>query len=120
AEDLVLVKLLGQCGRLWRTIEALQHGSLLLEALVRLHGRRHLVLVVDLEHADLVPFDAALAVHKIDVVVIAGAEKHADGLRGARAVALQTEYQLLVLRSGIARHKGDRNCTGSDRRYARI
>src|SRR5262249_31588813 len=63
AEDFVFLELLGQCGRLWRAIEALLHGALLLEALVRLHGRRHLVLVIDLEHADLVTFDAALAVH---------------------------------------------------------
>src|SRR2546430_7807284 len=31
AEDLVFLELLGQRGRLWRAIEALQHGALLLE-----------------------------------------------------------------------------------------
>ena len=102
AEDLVLLELLGQRRGLRRAVEALEHRAFLLEALVRLHGRRHLVLVVDLEHADLVALDAALAVHERDVVVIAGAEEHADGLRGAGAVALQAEHELLLLRDGGA------------------
>ena len=43
---------------------------------------RHLVFVVDLDDADLVAFDAALAIHQGDVVVIAGAQERADRLRG--------------------------------------
>ena len=102
AEDLVLLELLGEGGGLRRAVDAFQHRAFLLEALVRLHGRRHLVLVIDLDHADLVALDAALAVQQRDVVVIAGAQEHADGLGRAGAVALQAEHQLLVLRDGGA------------------
>ena len=97
-EDLVLLELLGQGNGLRRAVEPLQDCAFLLEALVRLHRRRHLVLVVDLEHADLEALDTALAVHEVDVVVIAGAKENADSLRRARAVALQTEDELFVLR----------------------
>src|SRR6185503_18298462 len=116
AEDLVLLELLGQRRDLRSAVDAFEYGALHLEALVRLHGRRHLVLVVDLEHADLVAFDAALAVNEADVVVIAGAKEYAHGLRGAGAVALQAEHQLLVLRAGTACRQ--RHGAGSDRRYA--
>src|SRR5260370_40189722 len=64
AEDLVFLELLVQRRRLWRAVEALEHRALLLEALVRFHGRRHLVFMVDLDDFDLVALDTALAVNQ--------------------------------------------------------
>ena len=77
AEDLVLLELLGQRRGLRRAVDALEHRAFLLEALVRLHRRRHLVLVVDLDDLDLVALDAALAVD-------AGRCSHGSRGRGAR------------------------------------
>ena len=80
-----------------RAVHAVQDRALLLEALVRFHPRGHFVLVVDLEHLDLVALDAALAVHQRNVVVVGGAQRGADDLRGTRTVALQADDDLLVL-----------------------
>jgi hypothetical protein len=97
-EDLVLLELLGEGRRLRRAVEAVQHGAFLLEALVRLHRRRHLVFVVDLDDTDLVALHAPLAVQQADVVVIAWAQEQADRLGRAGPVALQTDDDLLLLR----------------------
>ena len=84
AEDLVLFQLLVQRRGLRRAVEAFEHRAFLLEALVRFDGRRHLVLVVDLEDLDLVALDAALAVHQGDVVLVAGAQHGARRSPSAR------------------------------------
>ena len=116
AEDLVLLELLGQRCGLRRAVDALEDRAILLEALVRLHRRRHLVLVVDLDDLDLVALDAALAVEQRDVVMVAGAEVHAHELRGASPVALQPEHDLLLLRPcGTGRQ---RQSARGDRRHA--
>ena len=67
-----------------RAVDGHGHGAFLLVALVGLDGRRHLVLVVDLEGLDLVPLDPALGVHEGDVVVEARAEDGAHDLGRAR------------------------------------
>src|SRR5438046_1579483 len=79
--------------------------ALFLEALMRLHCGRYLVLNVDLQSADLIAFDTALAVHEVDVVVIAGTEVDSHCLCCAGAVALETEDKLLLL--GLRRTGGD-------------
>ena len=96
AEDLVLLELLVQRRGLRRAVEAFQHRAFLLEALMRFHGRRHLVLVVDLEDLDLEALDAALAVHQGDVVLIAGAQHRAHVRRRPGPVALQAEHEFLL------------------------
>ena len=83
-----------------RAVHGLDDGAFLLEALVRLHAGRHLVLVIDLDDAYFVAFHAALAVHERNVVVVAGAEERSHRLGCAGAIALQAEYQLFVLSAG--------------------
>ena len=74
--------------------------ALLLVPLVRFDARRDLVFVIDLDRSDLVSFDAALAVHEGDVVVLAGAKHRAHDLRRARAVALHADHDVGFLGLG--------------------
>ncbi len=112
AEDLVLLELLVERRGLRRAVEAFQHGAFLLEALMRFHGGRHLVLVVDLDDLDLEAFDAALAVDQGDIVLIAGAQHRADRRGRTGAVALKAEHQLLRLGVGLrpAERQGRGRC----------
>ena len=52
--------------------------AFLLLPLVAFDGRRHFVFVVDLDDLELVALDAALGINQGDVVVVAGADGHAD------------------------------------------
>src|SRR5262245_48235529 len=80
--------------------------------LVRLHGRRNLVLVVNLHDADLVTLDSTLAVQECDVVVVARAQYCANNLRRAGAIALQADDDLLVPSLCCTR---DRECAQDER-----
>src|SRR5204863_7434029 len=91
--------------------EPFEDRTLLLEALVRFHGRRYLVLIVDLDDPDLVAFDAALAVNQVDIVVIARAQDGAHRRGRSGAVALEAENDFLLLGERRARSE----CQGAGR-----
>jgi hypothetical protein len=63
--------------------------------LVRFNALRHLVFVVDLERPDPMSLNAALRVHQLDVVVVAGAQMHTDHLDVACPVTLEPEDDLV-------------------------
>ena len=73
-------------------------------ALVRLHARRHLVLVVDLDGLDGVPFHPTLGVDEGDVVVEGRAEDRAHDLGGAGPIALHPDDDLPL---GLGARGGD-------------
>src|SRR6185436_10494100 len=85
-----------------------QDCTLFLVPLVRLDGRGNLVLGVDFDGLDLRSADAALRIHQRDVVVVPGAEKHADCLRRPGTVALQADDDVLLResRSGERERRG--------------
>ena len=94
ARDAVLRELRGERVDMRRAVDGDADRPFLLVALVRLDARRDLVLVVDLDRLDLVPFDPALAVHEGDVVVETRAEHRADDLRRTGTVALDADDDL--------------------------
>jgi hypothetical protein len=81
-------------------------------ALIGLDCRWNLVLGVDFDGPDLRSADAALGIHQRDVVVIAGAEKHADRLRRPGTVALQADHDVLLPERRGREHerRGARQC----------
>jgi hypothetical protein len=103
AQHLVFLELLVQRRSLRRAIERLEHRAFLLEALVRFHGRRHLVFVVDLDDLDLVALDTALAVDQVDVVAIARTQDGADQRGRSGAIALHAEHDFFLLGERCAR-----------------
>ena len=96
AGDLVFRQLRGERVDLRRAVDGHGDGALLLVALVGLDGRRHLVLVVDLERLDLAPLDPALAVHEREVVVHPGTEDSAHDLGRPRPIALHADDDLVL------------------------
>ena len=83
-----------------RAVDGDGHRAFLLVALVGLHARRHLVLVVDLQRLDLVALDPALGVDQRDVVVEARAEDRPHDLGRPRPIALHADDDV-GLRLGV-------------------
>ena len=83
-----------------RAVDGDGHRAFLLVALVGLHARRHLVLVVDLQRLDLVALDPALGVDQRDVVVETRAEDRPHDLGRPRPIALHADDDV-GLRLGV-------------------